>query len=67
MKYWLIQTVPTDEQGVLLRPGVNGGMYKKDMAGATAVNYAVDYIDNALSEAKMLGARLSTARRRYLR
>ena len=27
MDYWLIHTVPTDEQGMPERPGVNGGMY----------------------------------------
>jgi uncharacterized protein len=59
MEYWLIQTVPTDEKGMLLRPGVNGGMYKKDVEGATAVNYvAVADIDWALREAKRLGARV---------
>jgi len=29
MEYWMIQTVPTDDKGMLLRPGVNGGMVKK--------------------------------------
>ena len=27
--YWVIQTVPVDSQGMLIRPGVNGGLYKK--------------------------------------
>lgn len=59
MEYWLIETVPTDKEGMLLRPGVNGGMYKKDMAGSTSVNYvAVADIDNALKEAKRLGAKV---------
>jgi predicted enzyme related to lactoylglutathione lyase len=59
MEYWLIQTVPTDNEGMLLRPGVNGGMYKRNMAGATSVNYvAVEDIDKALREAKRLGAKV---------
>ena len=59
MEYWSIQTVPIDEKGMLLRPGVNGGMYKKDMAGAIPVSYvAVEDIDRALKEAKMLGAKV---------
>jgi hypothetical protein len=59
MEYWIIQTVPTDDKGMLLRPGVNGGMYKKEMEGATAVNYvAVADIDKALKEAKRLGAKV---------
>lgn len=59
MEYWLIQTVPTDGKGMLLRPGVNGGMYKKEMEGATSVNYvAVTDIDKAIKEAKRLGAKV---------
>jgi predicted enzyme related to lactoylglutathione lyase len=30
MEYYVITTVPVDEKGNLLRPGVNGGLYKKD-------------------------------------
>jgi len=59
MEYWLIQTVPTDGKGMLLRPGVNGGMYKKEMEEATAINYvAVEDIDKAMREAKRLGAKV---------
>ncbi len=59
MEYWSIQTVPIDEKGMLLRPGVNGGMYKKEMAGAIPVSYvAVEDIDRALKEAKRLGAKI---------
>jgi len=29
IEYWLIQIVPVDANGKLIRPGVNGGMYKK--------------------------------------
>jgi len=61
MEYWLIQTVPTDEKGMLLRSGVNGGMYKKDMEEATSVNYvAVADIEKAIKEAKKLGAKVIT-------
>jgi predicted enzyme related to lactoylglutathione lyase len=59
MEYWLIQTVPTDDKGMLKRPGVNGGMYKKELAESTAVNYiAVADIDKAIKEAKLLGAKV---------
>ena len=30
MPYWMIHTVPTDEEGMTLEPGVNGGMYQKE-------------------------------------
>ena len=49
--YWLIQTVPTDEKGMLQRPGVNGGLYSRtpDMPGATQVNYiALKILTNIL-------------------
>jgi len=29
MDYWIIQTVPTDDNGMPLRPGVNGGMFAR--------------------------------------
>ena len=28
IEYWVIQIVPVDQNGMLMRPGVNGGMYK---------------------------------------
>ena len=30
MDYWIIQTVPMDENGNPLRPGINGGLFKKE-------------------------------------
>lgn len=29
MDYWMVQTVQTDSQGMPIRPGINGGMLKK--------------------------------------
>ena len=29
MEYWLLGTVPVDKQMRPLRPGINGGLYKK--------------------------------------
>jgi predicted enzyme related to lactoylglutathione lyase len=39
IEYWIIETVPGDEQGMTARPGVNGGMYKKDQPQLKPVNY----------------------------
>jgi predicted enzyme related to lactoylglutathione lyase len=41
VEYYNIATVPTDEKGMLQRPGVNGGLYPRaaGMQGAPQVNY----------------------------
>jgi predicted enzyme related to lactoylglutathione lyase len=51
MEYWVIQTVPTDDKGMPTRPGVNGGMYKKQSEANIPLNYiAVEDIDIGLIE-----------------
>ena len=56
MDYWLIQTVPTDENGMLLEPGVNGGMYKKENTMQLPTNWiSVDNIDDHIKKLKELG------------
>ena len=58
--YWMIQTVPTDEQGMLLKPGVNGGMYKKEDPNQKAVNYIeVENIDESIQNIKKLGGKIT--------
>ena len=39
MEYYMVETVPMDEKGNLLRPGVNGGLYKRDSPQQQALNY----------------------------
>lgn len=59
MEYWMIQTVPVDEKGILLRPGVNGGMYKKQQAEQKPVNYiSVDSIDESIEKVTKLGGKI---------
>ncbi len=59
MEYWIIQTVPTDDKGHLLRSGVNGGMYRKTDPKNVPVNYVVVAdIDKAMAAAKRLGAKV---------
>ena len=59
MEYWLIQTVPTDEKGMLLRQGVNGGMYKKDNEMQKPTNWIqVDDLDAQIKKLKKLGSKL---------
>jgi hypothetical protein len=54
--YWIIETVPTDEQGQPIRPGVNGGLYQKEGPANVTVNYiAVEDIDATLEKLRELG------------
>ena len=59
MEYWMIHTVPTDDKGMLLRPGVNGGMTKKEHADQKPVNYiSVESIDESIEKVKKLGGKI---------
>ena len=61
--YWVIQTVPTDEEGMLQKPGVNGGMVAKDpeQKNVNPVNYiTVENIDKYIIKATELGGKILT-------
>jgi predicted enzyme related to lactoylglutathione lyase len=59
IEYWLIQTVPVDANGMLLRPGVNGGMYKKQQSDVKPLNYfAVESISDFLAKIERLGGKV---------
>jgi predicted enzyme related to lactoylglutathione lyase len=59
MDYWIIQTVPTDEKGMLLKPGVNGGMYKKTEKSQFPVNYVnIENIDTSIKNIKKMGGKV---------
>ena len=59
MPYWMIQTVPTDEQGMLQEQGVNGGMYKRENALQIPTNWIqVDDIDAHTKKLEVLGGRM---------
>lgn len=54
--YWLVNTVPTDEKGMLQRPGINGGMLKKQGPDHKQVNYiTVENMDEFLAKVTKLG------------
>ena len=56
MEYWTIETVPVDEKMQPLRPGVNGGLYKRDRPEFKPVNYiSVESIDEYVQKVKTLG------------
>jgi len=60
IEYWVIQTVPTDEKGMLQRPGVNGGMYKKQDPQNKPINYfSVESITDFLTKIVKMGGKIT--------
>jgi len=60
IEYGVIQTVPVDQNGMLMRPGVNGGMYKKQVPESKPVNYfAVESISDFLAKIEALGGKVT--------
>jgi len=61
MDYWLIETVPIDEQGRPLRPGVNGGMMKKQHPQHKFTHYIqVESVDEYCKKVEKLGGKVLT-------
>ena len=61
MEYYNIETVPVDEDGNLVRPGVNGGMMKRETPDQKPVNYiAVESVDEYCKKIKELGGKVIT-------
>ena len=61
MEYWLIHTVPTDDKGMSLRPGVNGGLFQKQpqKEAMKPVNYiTIESIDEYLMKVEKLGGKI---------
>ena len=59
MDYWMIQTVPIDEKGMPIRPGVNGGMMKRQNPDHKPVNYiAVESVDEYSKKIEALGGKV---------
>lgn len=56
MEYWTIETVPVDERGMPVRPGVNGGMMKKESPTQRIVIYiSVESVDEYSRKIEALG------------
>jgi len=61
VEYWTIETVPVDEKGMPIRPGVNGGMMKKQQPEHKPVNYiAVESVDEYSKKIEELGGKVVT-------
>jgi predicted enzyme related to lactoylglutathione lyase len=59
IEYWMIETVPVDKKGMPIRPGVNGGMMKKQQPEHKPVNYiAVESVDEYTKKIKALGGKV---------
>ena len=57
--YWLIETVPVNENGVPQRPGVNGGMFRKQESEIKPINYiSVESINDYLAVIQKLGGKV---------
>ena len=57
--YWSIETVPVDEKGEPIRPGVNGGMMKRQNPDHKPVIYIlVESVDEYVNKIKVLGGKV---------
>jgi len=59
MEYWNIETVPVDKTGMPIRPGLNGGMLKKESPEQVPLMYiAVESVDEYSKKIKALGGKI---------
>jgi len=59
MEYYNMVTVPVDEKGMPIRPGVNGGMMKKETPEQKPVNYiAVESVEEYSKKIEELGGKV---------
>jgi len=59
MDYWLVETVPVGKNGMPVRPGVNGGFYKREDEKVTPMNYiSVESVDDYIKKIEALGGKI---------
>ena len=57
--YWSVMTVPVDEKGMPMRPGVNGGLMKRQSPDHKPVNYiSVESVDEYSKKVVELGGQI---------
>jgi len=62
IEYWMIQTDPTDDKGMLLRPEVKGGMTKKEHPNQKPVNYiSVESIEKVKKKTRRKNSHAKTS------
>jgi hypothetical protein len=58
-EYWAIATVPTEEKGMPIRPGVNGGIMKRQNPQHKPINYIlVESVDEYSKKIEALGGKV---------
>jgi len=63
-EYWTIETVPVDEKWTPIRPGVNGGMMKRQNPMHKPINYvAVESADEYSKKIEALGGKVIVPKR----
>jgi len=51
--FWIIETVPVNQQGMTVRPVMNGGMYQNNQPELNPVNYIrVENINDSIRKSK---------------
>ncbi len=59
MDYWNIETVPVDERGMLVRPGVNGGLMKRETPDQKLLMYiGVESVDEYSKRIQTQGGKI---------
>jgi uncharacterized protein len=59
MEYYSITTVPVDEKGNVIRPGVNGGLYKREQPMQQPVNYIwVESVEEYSKKIEAMGGKV---------
>lgn len=57
--YWMVETVPTDENQVPTEPGINGGLLKRHTPGLQIINYInVNNVDVYSKKVEELGGKI---------
>lgn len=58
-EYYGVETVPVDEKGELVRPGVNGGILKRQNPGQIPVTFVqVESVDEYIKKIESLGGKV---------
>lgn len=59
VEYWVIETVPVDENMRPLEPGINGGIVRKERPEQISLNYvSVESIDDTVKKIEKMGGKV---------
>lgn len=61
----MFRTVPTDEKGMLMEPGLNGGLYRRESKDRVPINYVqVESVDEYVDKAVKAGGKVLLPKQR---